>query len=466
MALAIRVAPLMAGLLAGLFVIALVTQAYKKDGTLRIGPMVRSLLIITLASVIVFPREYFGIGVNSVALLMAFILFSLAAPSQGLKLRPLVPYLIFTGLFVLATAIHLVGGGGFDDSTAFRALAIGLLGSFLMANYFNSAEDLKPLFMIMLPVLVFAAVLSVVQALTGQNYLVGDLYNRSGQDRLVAFGFGSNNVLHGMSMMAGLIISAYFYLTVRRMKWLFLVAAALVVAGLVISSSQAVWGGALVTAAIMVFLTGGRAKAGGLLTLIVVIGLAGFVVFKFEQGGAFSAFSGLAREGSAESSVALGGYIGSDLFFVHRGSLTQRLDYWADARQLFTESPVWGIGFTEFEVRSINASETHNVYLSWLTETGLFGLVGFVVMLGMVFARAIRVARHMDPESRLALQLLASLLAGYLFTGIFWHIEIDRLFWLSIGLVGGLTGYRGLADQTSEAVASHMVVPRALSDRA
>jgi len=168
-ALLIRVAPLAAGLVAGLFLLALATQAYRDDGTLNVSSMIRALLIVALATTIAFPREFFGVGVNSVALLMAFILFGLSAPSQGLNVRLLGPYLIFVVPFIMATVLHIVGGGGFAEASALRALAIGLLGSFLAANYFNSARDLRPLFLILLPVLVFGALLSIAQAITGRN---------------------------------------------------------------------------------------------------------------------------------------------------------------------------------------------------------------------------------------------------------------------------------------------------------
>jgi len=444
LALVIRVAPLGAGLLAGLFLLALVTQAYSRDGTLRVRPMVRLLLIVAMASTIAFPREFFDIGVNSVALLMASILFGLSAPSQGLNVRMLGPYLIFVVPFVLATVLHMVGGGELDSPERFRALGIGILGSFLMANYFNSMADLKLLFSLMLPVLVFGALLSIVQAATGQSYLVGEIYSRSGQEVLIAFGFGSSNVLHAMSMMAGLAIAGYFYLTVRRMKWLFLLAAALMIGGLVISSSQAAWGGAVVMVAVLMILAGGGAKLRAVLMLVAVVGLTVLLMFRFESSGAFSPLSGLVRERSA-ATVSVRTDNQNDRFYMLGGSLSGRLEYWSEARRLYGTSPVWGVGFSEFRVRSQFGAETHNLYLSWLTETGILGFSGFMLMFWIVFARAARVSRGMTLDDRLALNLLVALLAGYLFVGLFWHIEVNRLFWLTFGLLGGMTGHAVLA---------------------
>lgn len=60
-ALLIRAAPLVAGLLAGLFLLALATRAYRDDGTLNVSSMIRALLIVALATTIIFPREFFDI---------------------------------------------------------------------------------------------------------------------------------------------------------------------------------------------------------------------------------------------------------------------------------------------------------------------------------------------------------------------------------------------------------------------
>jgi O-antigen ligase len=445
----IRAAPLAVILLAGLIVLALVTRAYRSDGTLSVSSMIRALLIVALVATVVFPREFFGVGVNTVTLSVAFVLFGLSAPSQGLNARLLIPYLIFAVPFALATGLHIIGGGDFDETSAFRALTIGVVGSFLMANYFNSSADLKPLFAIMLPVLIFTAGLSLLQAITGNNYLVGDLYNKSGQDFLVAFGFGSNNVLHAMAMMAGLAISAYFYFTIGRWKMLFMASAGLLIAGLVISSTQSAWGGTVVMGAVIVFLVGRGTRTRGILTLVAVIGLTVFMVFRFESVGAFSPVAGLVRERSGASSSFIGASFESGRTRILGGSFEQRLRHWEEARRLYATSPVWGVGFSEFGVRSAYKSETHNVYLTWATETGILGLSGFLLMLTLVFARSANMAKNMDPDSRLAMQLLLGLLAGYLFVGIFWHIELNRMFWLTFGLLGGLTGYGLLAPSTA-----------------
>ena len=447
-ALLIRVAPLAAGLVAGLFLLALATQAYRDDGTLNVSSMIRALLIVALATTIAFPREFFGVGVNSVALLMAFILFGLSAPSQGLNVRLLGPYLIFVVPFIMATVLHIVGGGGFAEASALRALAIGLLGSFLAANYFNSARDLRPLFLILLPVLVFGALLSIAQAITGRNYLVGDLYNPSGQDFVVAFGFGSNNVLHAMSMMAGLAISIFFYLTAKQWKWLFLTSAGLMIIGLILSSAQSAWGGGAVMIAVVALLTGGGAATRRLLLLVAVIGISVFLVFRLESSDTFSPLASIVRERANLSSSAAAPSFGESRQNIFGGSLEGRLRYWEEARRLFGTSPVWGLGFSEFRTQSIYKAETHNLFLTWATETGALGLSGFLLMFWIVFVRAASVAKSLDPDSRLVLHLFVGLLAGYLFVGLFWHLEVNRLFWLSFGLLGGMTGSRLVGHRT------------------
>ena len=462
LALLIQSGPLAAGFLAGLFVLILVTRAYGSDGTLRVSTMIRALLILALAATIALPKMILGTSVATVALMVAFLLFGLSAPSQGLNVRLLGPYLIFAVLFIMATGLHMVGDGGFTEPSALRALGIGVLGSFLMANYFNSAADLKPLFIIMLPVLVFGAGLSITQAITGQNYFVGDLYNRSGQDRLVAFGYGSNNVLHAMSMMAGLVITGYFYFTAQRWKWLFLAVAALMVFGLMLSSAQSAWGGAVVMVTVMALLIGGKARVGSLLILVAVVGISVVFLFRFESSGAFSPLTSLVRERESPNLASAGPRLDTRLLGQYHGSLEQRIEYWREARRLFGTSPVWGLGFTEFQAQSAHKAEAHNLYLSIASETGLLGLSGFVLMFWLVFTRAARVSKNLDPDSRLALQFLVGLMAGYLFIGVFWHLEVNRFFWLSFGLLGGMTGL-GLVSNRSAEVPSRVKVTGPIS---
>jgi O-antigen ligase len=173
------------------------------------------------------------------------------------------------------------------------------------------------------------------------------------------------------------------------------------------------------------------------------------MVFRFESVGAFSPLAGVVRERSGASSSFIGGEFESGTSRILGGSLDQRLRYWEEARRLYATSPVWGLGFSEFRVQSAYKTDTHNLYLTWATETGALGLSGFLLMLALVLARSANMAKNMDPNSRLAMQLLLGLLAGYLFVGLFWHIEQNRLFWLTFGLLGGMTGFGLIARKTT-----------------
>lgn len=118
------------------------------------------------------------------------------------------------------------------------------------------------------------------------------------------------------------------------------------------------------------------------------------------------------------------------------------------ARDMFFDAPVLGHGLNNFQVaaRAYETSDVifagnpvHNIYLLQLSETGIVGFVGFVVVGFGLMASAVRLARSRD-------RLYSAIGAGVAATYVFFAIEEMLLFavrqeaprtllWLLAGLV-------------------------------
>ena len=65
------------------------------------------------------------------------------------------------------------------------------------------------------------------------------------------------------------------------------------------------------------------------------------------------------------------------------GVSSGRMDLWSSAWRLFTQNPVFGIGWEQFMTRNFYEHEVHNTYLQFLCETGV---VGFVLLMIPIIA--------------------------------------------------------------------------------
>ena len=120
---------------------------------------------------------------------------------------------------------------------------------------------------------------------------------------------------------------------------------------------------------------------------------------------------------------------------------------WARALSVWNDHPLFGVGIGQFgrftiDVNGLDDNDVgqiaHNTFLSFLVETGVFGLV--LCVAGLVFT-AVRLYR----DRRLSLRLRHSLALGLLaistemFTLNFQNV---RYVWVFIGLVWGMTAWR------------------------
>jgi putative inorganic carbon (HCO3(-)) transporter len=115
----------------------------------------------------------------------------------------------------------------------------------------------------------------------------------------------------------------------------------------------------------------------------------------------------------------------------------------------FADHPVLGVGPGAFPVvyphyaaevgirPRLEEREAHNLYAGIAAETGLLGLVPFVLLLWRLLSGLSRAAAQWWPEDRaralLARGFFASVLV-YAYSGMFLHLSYVRYFWLLMGL--------------------------------
>lgn len=84
-------------------------------------------------------------------------------------------------------------------------------------------------------------------------------------------------------------------------------------------------------------------------------------------------------------------YIGKDVFLIndeHRGlesGGSGRSELWAAALDLWMRSPVFGVGFKGHQLLMPDGMLAHDAYLGMLADTGLCGLLSYLVIIGVSF---------------------------------------------------------------------------------
>ncbi|MBU0533505.1 MAG: O-antigen ligase family protein [Candidatus Omnitrophica bacterium] len=118
-------------------------------------------------------------------------------------------------------------------------------------------------------------------------------------------------------------------------------------------------------------------------------------------------------------------------------SIAERLKTWKAAINMFVDHPVFGIGLCQFQ----NSYKTqyapsdairrdlpgaHNNFLQFLSETGLLGISGFLVMVGYLLFSLSRLAFYKRPNYWLVAALLMIL------SEVFFHGMTDYTFYTSL----------------------------------
>ena len=119
-----------------------------------------------------------------------------------------------------------------------------------------------------------------------------------------------------------------------------------------------------------------------------------------------------------------------------------RLDLWEEGLGLFKANPALGLGFDTYAyTQHVHGyRDSHNIYMKVLVETGIVGLLLFLLLLAKTFLTGYRLFRYArDPFlSSLGLGLAAWLVSATIanFFGDRWmYLQIDGYLWVIAGLV-------------------------------
>ena len=148
------------------------------------------------------------------------------------------------------------------------------------------------------------------------------------------------------------------------------------------------------------------------------------------------------------------------------GSILMRKTFQIGAWHIFLDHPLLGVGFGQapdyiprygsiygYLLGSKN-SAAHNMYLQILAETGLAGLIAFLLMLRAVMKPMFALRRYWARSRPEYAHTLASLmlgLLGFLVAGIFLHLAYTRYLYLLLGLCGAATTIYAPPAESAEA---------------
>ena len=425
-----------------LFLLGLFTGAFTGSGRINVSHLQRGVLALVLVLYVVFPHDLIFVGLHSIALATALMLFLVFQPNR-MDWQAFLPYLLFGLPLLIVTFLAILDGGQLDNALKLRALFLGILTSLLFSLYFRSAADVKPLVKLFLPVVVAAAVLGIVQSLTGENYYIkevyGDYYGERGDKLIVGWGFGYNHLSQGMALMGGMAIALYAMVQYRGNRLLTLGLFMLFIIALVIAPSQGAWIGSAVLILTFSTLAPLRRSTSTRIIVPVVMVITAWGVLHFAILGSFDPSSAISSSIISVPEQVRTVPTTLEALTSGSGSWDVRLKIWQDGLGIFTSSPIWGVGISNFNVASSLATDSHNIFLSVLAETGLIGFAGFLLMHGVIFHRAWRRSTLMDRDTQLAVRVALSFMAGLWAVGLLWHLEVNRFYWIALGILNGLS---------------------------
>jgi O-antigen ligase len=274
--------------------------------------------------------------------------------------------------------------------------------------------------------LVFGLVLSGVgNAVIGLYEFFGGsgaLHLLINQRNFRAFGtFGQPNPFGGfmgllapISLMAAVgygVRSWRYYVGARRLPGLtsivalfYLAASGLLVIGVVISWSRGAWLGFALAVGAMLFALPRR-----LWQSLALVAVVGGLVGGLWLTGRLPA-SIISRINSASQETFATADVRSADLTAENYALIERLAHWQAAINMATDNPWLGVGFGNYEVAydqyrlvywTFSLGHAHNYYLNVLAETGIIGLVAYLLLwVGLLFL-SWRARQHPDPLARL-----------------------------------------------------------------
>jgi len=125
------------------------------------------------------------------------------------------------------------------------------------------------------------------------------------------------------------------------------------------------------------------------------------------------------------------------------GSSQGRIEIWEKGMKLFHENPLTGIGFGVFRNLGFGLSDTHNIYVKYLAEQGLIGIVILLILFLCFLHMGYTLYKKGDDDLNkgMGLGLMACVIVLIInnFFGDRWsYMEISAYLWIFAGLVARL----------------------------
>ena len=393
------------------------------------GSMVPALLLIPLASYLVFQR-------------------------QRLIINPALPLIfLFMVIQVAGTLLSENIGASTADLTNFIVEGIGLY--FLLTNVVRTPEMLRRAVWVLLLTGLFMGFLSFYQEMTGtysNNYwgfaqMSNAAFRTGGQtlfgdetQRRLAGPLGEQNRYAQVLLM--LVPLGFFRFLGERSKLMRLLAAvatAFCALGVALTFSR---GAAVAFAMVLIIMTFMRFIKPWQLGLIVLALVLLFTAVP-EYRTRLSTISGFTSIISSDGNAA--GESEAD------GSMLSRATEGLAALLVFIDHPVVGVGpgmfryyYQEYAafvgLRVLAADrQAHNLFLGLLAETGALGMICFILILYVTLRNLNNVRKRYllsNPEySNFATAFMLAIIT-YLASGLFLHFAFIRYFWLMMALAG------------------------------
>jgi putative inorganic carbon (hco3(-)) transporter len=345
---------------------------------------------------------------------------------------------IFTGmlLFLLATGLSVTNAISVSDFVLeWSKWWIVLFVAFLVVDI---AQGQRWRFL-----LLALGAAGMANALIGIYIFLGG----SGADHLAigggyyrAFGtFGQPNPFGGFMGLLLPVIAMAFIATARRVRssrtpaWAEIAAAAffgvtavLLATGLIFSWSRGAWLGALSSLLVLVIAYPRRLRD-GLFTAAVVTSLATALLVS----GLLPASVTNRITSATEEYFNLFDVRGIDID-AENYAVVERLAHWQAAIAMATEQPYIGVGLGNYDVRyamvrlpnwDAALGHAHNLYLNLLAETGIIGLLAYLLLWGYIVKLSWNARSTLDPLGRAA---AVGLLGAWAYLAV--HSMLDNLY--------------------------------------
>ncbi len=221
---------------------------------------------------------------------------------------------------------------------------------------------------------------------------------------------------------------------------------------------------------------------GGLIALAVAMVAAVFV------GGRWRAAATALAVLAVGSVVVFFGFVATP---DQRGRVTEvgggsgRSDIWTVGWRMVQAHPLNGVGVGQFQTSAVHyliapgtirrsdliidtPKVAHNIYLQVLAETGVVGLVPFLIILGFSLLCALRAAREFERRKDMGMELMSRAvfvaLVGILAADFFVSSQFSKQLWLLLGLGPALLAIacRGSDEETAAELRTAAVPPLAL----